>query len=244
MEELSKYFLSPSSLVVLFSISGVILPFRSISRRFGRTLLLAAACIYVFFSTGPVSFWLLGNLEYQFPYITDFDSIVETEYVVVLAGYAERDSLVPLSSRVNRASAFRLLETIRIVNELPRSSIIITGCNDVPEIMKEVLVAAGIPEGKILVDKRSASTSDSARNVSELIKGNSFVLVTSAGHMPRSMQVFMKLGMFPVPAPTDYRSRKNYLAIDYWPSPLHLEYSDLAVHEYAAILWYRLRDRI
>ena len=161
-----------------------------------------------------------------------------------MTAYAERDPLVPLSSQVNGASARRLLEALRILNELPELSVIITGGRDIPEIMKEVLVAAGVDEDKVLLDRSSESTFESARNVSELVKGKTFVLVTSAGHMPRSMQVFEKQGVVPIPAPTDYRVRKNYLAIHDLPSPLHLEYSDLAVHEYAAILWYRLRNQI
>jgi hypothetical protein len=58
------------------------------------------------------------------------------------------------------------------------------------------------------------------------------------------MGVFKKQQMNPLPAPTDYMSRKNYMAISYLPSPLHLYYSDLAVHEYLGILWYKLTDRI
>ena len=71
-----------------------------------------------------------------------------------------------------------------------------------------------------------------------------FILVTSAGHMPRSMHVFKKAGLNPIPAPTHYLTRKNNLAISYLPSPLHLRYSDLAIHEYAAILWYHVKNRL
>jgi uncharacterized SAM-binding protein YcdF (DUF218 family) len=62
--------------------------------------------------------------------------------------------------------------------------------------------------------------------------------------MPRSVGVFRKQGLNPLPAPTDYMSRKNYMAISYLPSPLHLYYSDLAVHEYLGILWYKIRGWI
>jgi uncharacterized SAM-binding protein YcdF (DUF218 family) len=67
-----------------------------------------------------------------------------------------------------------------------------------------------------------------------------FLLVTSAGHIPRAMGVFRKLGMNPRAAPTYYLTRRNWLAVQYLPSPLHLQYSDLAVSEYAALFWYRL----
>ena len=227
MVEFFESVLLPSNLIILLSIAGIILSFRSVSRRAGKYLVFSAVGLYILFSTGPVSFWLLGNLEYQYPQIKDIDSLSKIEHVVVLAGYAERDSLLPLSSWVNRATAFRLLETLRIANVLPESSIIVTGNKEVPEIMKGLLAVAGIVEDRIIVEHASRNTYDSARNVGKWIKSEPFLLVTSAGHMPRSMRVFMKLGMSPVPAPTDYRSRRNYLAIDYLPSPLHLEYSEL-----------------
>ncbi len=110
--------------------------------------------------------------------------------------------------------------------------------------MKDLLISMGLPGNKILIENKSNSTFDSAKNVSNLLKNKRFILITSAGHMPRSMKVFKKLGMTPIPAPTDYLTRENYFAISYLPSPLHLRYSDLAIHEYAAILWYQLTNRI
>jgi uncharacterized SAM-binding protein YcdF (DUF218 family) len=64
-------------------------------------------------------------------------------------------------------------------------------------------------------------------------------LGTSAGHMPRSVSIFRNFGMHPVPAPTDFMTRRNFLATGYLPSPQYLRLSDLAVHECVGILWYR-----
>jgi len=37
-------------------------------------------------------------------------------------------------------------------------------------------------------------------------------------------------------------SMKDYYVVTYLPTPLALEYSDFAVHEYLGILWYRLKN--
>jgi uncharacterized SAM-binding protein YcdF (DUF218 family) len=94
------------------------------------------------------------------------------------------------------------------------------------------MVSLGLSEQRISIDNSSNNTHESAENVKMLIGGERFILVTSAGHMPRAMGAFTKAGMNPVPAPTNYMSVKERRFMDYLPSPLHLVYADLAVHEY------------
>ncbi len=62
-----------------------------------------------------------------------------------------------------------------------------------------------------------------------MLAGRPFFLVTSAGHLPRTMAAFAKLGMTPIPAPTDYRLSRNVRRASILPSPMHLYGSDLAV---------------
>jgi uncharacterized SAM-binding protein YcdF (DUF218 family) len=162
----------------------------------------------------------------------------EAEDIVVLAGYAGRDDEMPLSSHVSDSSAIRILEAARIFRLNPGRRIIVSGKNDVPVIMKDVLVSLGIPAGRIEIEGRSGSTMGSGVNLSTLLKGKKIILVTSAGHMERSTRTFRNFGMHPVPAPTDFMTRRNYLATGYLPSPLYLRLSDLAIHEYVGILWY------
>ncbi|MEF9426571.1 MAG: YdcF family protein [Candidatus Mariimomonas ferrooxydans] len=244
VEDIIKYVILPSNLIILLFLSGAILFLVKKARKFSSYLLIIAVVIYLFFASGPVSFWLLGNLEYQYPYLKDSESIKEVEYIVVLTAYAEADHLLPLSSRVNDSSAFRLIEAVRIFKKIPHSGIIISGSKDISGIMKELLIAMGINENKIIIENNSNNTFESAKNLQPLINHKPIVLVTSAGHMPRSMKVFKKLGMNPIPAPTNYFTRKNYLAINYLPSPLHLKYSDLAIQEYGALLYYSVMNQI
>jgi uncharacterized SAM-binding protein YcdF (DUF218 family) len=110
--------------------------------------------------------------------------------------------------------------------------------------MKKLLVSLGIPESRIAVENQSSNTFESAVQVARILKGKRCILVTSAGHMPRAMGSFKKQGMNPIPAPTHFMSIKKFRWSHYLPSPLHLGYSDLAVHEYLGIIWYRLTNRI
>jgi uncharacterized SAM-binding protein YcdF (DUF218 family) len=242
MFEIIKAIIIPSNLILVLSAAGVLCFLIKIKRKIVGGLLGAALILYIVFGTGIVSFWLLNTLETRYPQLKDYDGIKGVREIVVLTGYAETDPILPPSSEVNFASAFRVLETRRIFNFLPGANVLITGGGDAPTIMGNLLVSLGVPRSRIIPENQSSNTLESAIQVQKLLKGGNFILVTSAGHMPRAMGAFKKLGMDPIPAPTNFMSVKKIRLIHFLPSPLNLEYSDLAVHEYLGIAWYRLTN--
>jgi uncharacterized SAM-binding protein YcdF (DUF218 family) len=244
MFEIVKDIFVPSNLILIFVLAGIILlPLRK-NRRIAVGLLSTGLILYILLGTGFISLWLLGNLESRYPSLKTVDGLKGVNEIVVLTGYAETDPALPPSSEVNVASAFRVLEAMRIFNFLPEARILISGGKDVSEIMKKVLVSLGIPESRITVENQSSNTFGSAVQVAKMLKGRRCILVTSAGHMPRAMGSFKKQGVNPIPAPTHFMSVKKFRWSHYLPSPLHLGYSDLAVHEYFGLIWYRVTNRI
>jgi len=239
METFFKHLILPSNLIAVSAVLGFCLLCSRWSRRVGTWVSLLTLACYVLFASGPIAFLLLGYLEYQVPSAT----VSEREgirTIVVLAAYAESDPLVPLSGRVSNGTAFRLLEAISLFQAKPDSILIVSGGGVVPAIMRDVLISAGVPADHIMVDDASFSTFESAMHLASELEKAPFLLVTSAGHMPRAMGVFRKIGGDPRPIPTHYLTRRNWLAIQYLPKPSHLEYSDLAMSEYAALVWYRV----
>jgi uncharacterized SAM-binding protein YcdF (DUF218 family) len=243
MDTILKSLVLPSTLIALSAVCGIVLLGIRSTRQWGIAFSLNALVVYMVFACGPVAFLLLGHLEYQ---IEPAGSLArkDARTIVILAAYAEADDRIPLSSRVNAPAAFRLLETLRLFRSNPESTVIVSGGGSVPVIMRDVLISSGIPDRQIVVDDDSYSTVESARHLAARLGTAPFLLVTSAGHMPRAMGVFLKGGMTPCPAPTHYVTKENWLAIQYVPSPQHLGYSDLAVGEYTALLWYRLKGWI
>lgn len=240
MAMIVKYLLLPSSLIMLSAVTGFILMWLRAGRKWGVSLLVIALAGYLVFASGPVAFLLLSHLEYQISPATAFER-VEVGKIVILAAYAESDQAIPLSARVSSASAFRVLEGLSLFQSVPDAMLILSGEGEVPAIMRDVLVASGVPPERILVDATSSNTFESANHLLPLLGSAPFLLVTSAGHMPRAVGVFAKAGTAPRPVPTHYLSRRNWLAIQYLPSPMHLGYSDLAVSEYIAMFWYQLK---
>ena len=237
IEDVVKYLVLPSSGVTICIIACFTLICFHQVRRWGVTAGGVALALYAVFGAGPVSFFLLGSLEYQIPAATMLEP-GEIYPIAVLTGYAEHDPDHPLSSQVNSASALRLLEALKLFQSSPGSTVIISGTGVVAGIMRDVLVSSGVPAEQVRVDVESVSTFESAKHLALVLGKKPFLLVTSAGHMPRAMGVFRKAGMAPLPMPTHYLTKRNPLATQYFPTPTHLELSDLAVSEYAALAWY------
>jgi uncharacterized SAM-binding protein YcdF (DUF218 family) len=244
MTEFIKNILVPSNLVIIFFVVGLILLITRKRKRPAMIMFALSAVVYIIFGTGVIALWLLGSLEHRYKPLVSIEGVRAFKTIVILAGHAEKQPGLPLSSEVNFASAYRLIEGLRIIHLLPDTKILISGRGEVPGIMKDLLASMGLPGQRIIIDNQSSNTHESAVNVRRILDQDDFVLVTSAGHMPRAIETFRKAGMNPVPAPTNYMSVKERRFIHYLPSPHHLVYADLAVHEYLGMAWYRIADRM
>lgn len=234
-------FVSASGIITLLAVSGGALCLLPRWRRLGSFGAGAAAVLYLLLASGPVAHALLRPLESQYsPVLDGGDDAIDT--LVVLTAYGRIDKDVPVSSYVNAPSAFRIMEAARLLGGKPKGRIIVSGGDDIPVAMKAVLSALGVPDEQITIESDSMNTFESALHLRDRLAGRRFYLVTSAGHMPRSMRVFQAQGLQPVPAPTDFLTKKG---TNFWSGPTghHLFMSDLAVHEYAGLLWYKITGR-
>ena len=245
MEEILKILLLPSNLITwLFFISLALYLFKFTTHSINSYLL--AITLYFFLGCGPVSQYLLSKLEYQYPpYDITADNSSEPSTIILLTGSGDLKPKTPLSAQINSSSTYRLVEASHIFNNSPPGSrIIISGTFMVSNLIKNNLKKTGVPEGSIHIDKHAGTTYLSANNLSKMDINKDIVLITSAGHMPRAIAVFKSFGFTPVPAPTDFLTKQNIFSATYLPSPQHLSNTDLAIHEYIAIIWYKLTDKI
>ncbi len=236
-------FIMPSSLaLILILLASIFLLTRW--RQFSSPLFISAGLLLLVFSSGMVAALLLSPLEYEYPRIMDVKSYPEVKKIVVLTGYGANDLLMPLSSRLNSSSTYRLLEANNLYQQCAGCEIIISGSVSVSLIMKQQLQLMGVAEERITTDKEAEHTYISAEHLVALAKGERFFLVTSAGHMRRALGLFKKQGLQAIPAPTDYQLPKNFMHASLHPTPMHLYMSELAIHEYIGILWYELQGKI
>ncbi len=234
----------PSGFATLLFLAGLATAVIGRTRRLGCRLLAAAAAVLVIFSNGLVATLLMIPLEYAYPALLDPRQHPDTKDIVVLTAYAAGDASMPESAHMNASSAFRILEAANLSSLRPDCRVVVTGSAEAARIMGHQLRSLGLPVERLSIDDTSNSTAASAATLKSMLGGRPVFLVTSAGHMRRAIGVFRKNGLSPIPAPTDYQLPGNALYASWTTSPVHLEASDLAVHEYLALAWYSLTNKI
>jgi uncharacterized SAM-binding protein YcdF (DUF218 family) len=244
MKLLSEYLMLPSGIITVLVVLAIGAWVAPRLRRVAVGLLSAAMLMYLVFGSGLTAFWVMSYLEFDHPASQDVEDGVMPDTIVVLAGYAKAYDQMPITGYVNASTGFRLLEASRIFHRTRRQMIIVSGSNETPVIMRDLLAELGVPGKQIVIEIESANTYESAVNLREQLKGKRFYLVTSAGHMPRAMGVFLKQDLEPIPAPTDYMVSSSMRESNLLPNGQHLAISDLAVHEYFGLIWYRLLGRL
>lgn len=120
--------------------------------------------------------------------------------------------------------------------------------------MAQLMETMGVPKTVMLEDPTSLNTRENAVNVKQIMETQGIrriLLVTSALHMPRSLLIFKKLGIDPIPAPTDYLTtdpmQRNFQGspqttiLNILPDADRLRVVTRALKEYVGIVIYRLR---
>jgi len=194
------------------------------------------------FSYPPFANFLISNLENQYP---KYDYNHEIKYIHVLGSGHNGDETQPLSSKIGDAGLKRVLEGIIIHRRIKNSKLIFTGYGGLEDIstakMNATLaIALGVKEENIIIGEKPKDTQEEASFTKELVGDESFVLVTSASHIPRSMMLFKSLGLNPIAAPTAFYKDK-FRGIFRLPSMSSFMKSQVAMHEYWGILWSKLR---
>lgn len=172
----------------------------------------------------------------------------EVAAVVVLTGGEAASPGRPVTSDLSESSLERLIEGIRVWRMLGKSvPLIFVGGAGIPgrgaesPLMAAAAMALGVPEEVISWESTSRNTYENALAVRDILGRRPFVLVTSAFHMPRAVEIFRKLGTTPIPAPCGQRTLRAYIPYDFIPRAINLWHAAHALREYLAILWYRLR---
>ena len=128
--------------------------------------------------------------------------------------------------------------------------IIISGSRTGGKLMKMLLGLLGVPK-KNIITEYSKNTWKSGTDLQNILRGEQFILVTSATHLPRSMRSFVREGLKPIPAPADYLY--GYHPKYRFPFPRPVSYyipttdslmrSSAALYEYLGTLWYAMKAR-
>jgi len=181
--------------------------------RLGKILVPASLAVLLLSSLPTFSVPAIRTLEYQHPSI-EADTLrqADVDTVVVLGAGVLPCKGRPITSNLSRPSVLRLVEGIRLYQQLARerpTTLILSGRGEYETEASQMALLAtqlGVPSRDIELEEQSMDTADQARLLESRLGSRPFALVTSASHMPRSMRTFQALGLNPIAAPTAHLS--------------------------------------
>lgn len=206
--------------------------------------------VFVFSLSGAANA-LIDHLESQYPPLLVPPKTVTK--IVVLGGGVRGEKNYPANLSLNSASLSRLIESIRLFNQLEgvgvKPILILSGGRvfaspAVAGKMQNTAVMLGISREQIILEKGSRDTREEALYLKNMVGSQPFILVTSAFHMPRAIALFQALGMHPIAAPTQFLNGDSNFLSWCFPNGWSLAVSDTAIHEYFGMLWEKMNGRI
>jgi uncharacterized SAM-binding protein YcdF (DUF218 family) len=241
----------PLSLCLELLLVGLFLLWFTRKQKLGKIIVSLGIILLMFFSYGAVSNILLKSLECKYPALNDINKYFDIKWVVVLGGGHIFEQKLPANDQLSSSSLARIVEGIRIHKKLKNSKLILSGgrvFNSVPEAytMAKAAVSLGVDSSDLIQESMSKDTKDQAMHIKKIVEGERFILVTSASHIPRSIALFEKLGIHPIPAPTDYRvkERQGISPGILFPSTSGLHKAEIAFHEYLGLAWAKIRGKV
>ena len=196
------------------------------------------------FAYPPFSNFLINSLEDRYSKY-NYTQHIAIKYIHVLGnGHIEDDSQ-PLSSLISDAGAKRVIEGVIIHKNILNSKLIFTGYKNRTNISNALMnaklaIALGVNKNYIIMNHKTKDTKEELMFIKSVLGSQHYILVTSATHMQRAINLSNSLGLNPIPAPTDFHKNKtsNYIQ---FPSISALEETRIAIHEYIGMVWNRLK---
>jgi len=208
------------------------------ARRVLSATLIAALAITI----QPLGELLIRPLETRYP---ANPTITAPTGIIVLGGAEDADRTAYWHQIQLNDAGERFTAALALARRFPKAKIVFTGgsgsLRDVLEkgvsgatVAKQFFSEQGIPASRLILESKSRNTAENARLTYALLQpkpGQTWVLVTSAFHMPRAIRSFRRAGWTGViPYPVDYRSGRFVDDIG-WDLTKNLKTLNIAVKE-------------
>jgi len=245
--------LTPSALFVTAVALGFVMLCIRWSALWGRRLIGLALLGYVVTAVFPLGELGVGVLEDRFPAQRDLAGPVAG--IIVLGGSFDTVTTRERGQVSLTSSAERLVEFIRLARAHPDAKQAFSGGSGrvfdtkptEAEVARMFFAEVGFDAHGIQFEDQSRNTAESARMAYERFApkpGETWVLITSARHMPRAVGLFRHAGWDVTAHPVDYLLPPDAPA-RLWPHwPGRIDFADIAAYEWGGLLVAWLRGRI
>lgn len=240
----------PSMLLLLAGWAGLVLLWCG-RRRLGRALMAAMLSCLMLVVLLPLDQWVLMPLEDRFPPLRNPPAHIDG--IIALGGAVDTELTEARGLPALNDAAERMTTFVALARRHPEALLAFAGGNGLvvhgrlseTDVARQLFEQLGLTR-PVIYDDASRNTYENARMLRARISprpGETWVLITSASHMPRAVGAFRKQGWAVLPCPVAYKTGHK-LSIAYQEAlPAKLGLLDLAAHEWAGLVAYWLLGR-
>jgi uncharacterized SAM-binding protein YcdF (DUF218 family) len=245
-------FIQPLNLAIFLLLAGLF------AGLIGRRRLAATGSVLAFLILA-LSAWtslgamMLNPLEERFPRPPLPEKV---DGIVVLGGGFEGTINLVRGGYELNSGGDRMVETAILARRFPTAKVVVSGGTG--ELFLEgegdaataprLFTVLGVTADRLILENKSRNTCENAVFTKELVTpkpGETWLLVTSAFHMPRAKALFDKAGFATVPWPVDYRTSGREGIGLFRDNPADsLQATTMAIREWIGLIAYWLSGRI
>jgi uncharacterized SAM-binding protein YcdF (DUF218 family) len=233
--------LAPSNLLLLLLAAGLV----------WRRLLYVAVPLLDVVAVFPIASWLALPLESRYLPPAPPERV---DGIVVLGGGLDGVLSAARGQPELTDAAERLTTAVALARRYPETRIVFSGGEGalLPQGHAEAdesvgfFRALGVPRERLAIENRSRNTWENATRSFALVQprpGETWLLVTSAWHMPRAVGCFRKVGWPVLPWPVDYRTDPRRISLGFALGD-GLDALDIMAREWVGLAAYWAMGRI
>lgn len=206
--EMGRLLIDPGTILLAALFIGALLLWTR-WKGLGRWIASLTALLAILVAGLPLENWIIRPLEDRFPPITELPERVSG--IIALGGGTER-----------------LFEFIALARRYPQARLVFSGGAGQVFARREIKEAdgarlfferMGLDPDRVIFENNSHNTYENALFARALVKpktGETWILITSAVHMPRAVGVFRQAGWSVMPYPVNYLTEERP---DHWRRP-------------------------
>ena len=216
-------------------------------KSWGQKLVALGIILVSIVAVVPLGNWLSKPLENRFPSPKIENRVPRG--IIVLGGATEPEITWSRDQPSVNSAADRLIVLASLMKKYPQAAVVVSGggtSKSVPlteaAVARLVLDIMGIDVKRISFEQKSRNTYENATFSAELVSPNrdeSWLLITSALHMPRAVGSFRRVGWNVIPFPVDYEtpadSKLNWVGFNLSSNSLEL---NRATREWVGLVSY------
>ena len=235
----------PGNLLVLAIALGALLLFTR-WRGLGRFIVVLAALLALSIAFLPVGDWLLRPLEERFPPLSDLPQKVDG--IIVLGGAVNTEISDSRHQPTVNDHGERFIAFADLARRYPTAKLVFSGGG--PELengnfreadaARLVLQWMGMDTGRVIFERESRNTFENvvdSKALAHPTAGETWLVITSAFHMPRAVGLFRAQGWPVIADPVDYQTSAREATPDFGMDfQENLNKTSLAIKEWIGLL--------